>query len=310
MSTNHPHVERTPELTPADAAAVLRLAAAASDTDGADPLSEHTTLRVRHGGDGSAVHLLIRDGAGIVGYAYVDTTDADAGAAAEAVVHPLRRRRGYGRVLVTAALHVAAEHDPAGRLRIWAHGDHPSASALALSLGFTRARALWQMRRSLRTPVPEPVLPDGVALRAFRPGADDEAWLAVNARAFADHPEQGRWTLHDLRTRMAEPWFDPAGFLLAVNDDDALLGFHWTKVHGAVGDHGHDPLGEVYVLGVDPAAQGLGLGRTLTLAGLRHLRDRGLPQVMLYVDEANRSAVALYTALGFAHWATDVSYSR
>ncbi|WP_344083794.1 mycothiol synthase [Luedemannella helvata] len=307
MSTNHPDVERTDRLTAADAAAVFRLAGAAGDADGAYPLSEHTTLHLRHGGDRPAVHLLIRDGADVVGYAHVDTTDIVEGAAAELVVHPLRRRHGYGRALATAAMAVAAERDPAGRLRLWAHGDHPSASALALSLGFTRVRALWQMRRSLHTPVPEPVLADGVALRAFRPGADDEAWLAVNARAFADHPEQGRWTLPDLRTRMAEPWFDPAGFLLAVNaDDDTLLGFHWTKVHG--GDH--DPIGEVYVLGVDPAAQGMGLGRTLTLAGLRHLREQGLSQVMLYVDEANRGAVALYTALGFARWATDVSYSR
>ncbi|GAA1812056.1 mycothiol synthase [Luedemannella flava] len=311
MSAHHPDVERTDQLSPAEVAAVFRLAGAAGDADGAYPLSEHTALHLRHGGDRPAVHLLIRDGADIAGYAHVDTTDAVDGAAAELVVHPLRRRHGFGRALVTAAIAVATERDPAGRLRLWSHGDHPSASALALSLGFTRVRALWQMRRSLHTPVPEPVVADGVALRAFRPGADDEAWLSVNARAFAHHPEQGRWTHDDLRTRMAEPWFDPAGFLLAVNvADDALLGFHWTKVHGARDGHQHDALGEVYVLGVDPAAQGMGLGRTLTLAGLRHLREQGLSQVMLYVDEANHAATTLYTALGFARWATDVSYSR
>ena len=313
MSAGHPEVVRTDRLTPDEVAAVFRLAGAAGDADGAYPLSEHTALHLRHGGDRPAVHLLIRDGANgadILGYAYVDTTDAVEGAAAELVVHPLRRRRGYGRALVLAAMAVAAEKDPAGRLRLWAHGDHPSASALSLSLGFTRVRALWQMRRSLHTPVAEPIVPDGVRLRAFRPGLDDEAWLSVNARAFADHPEQGRWTRDDLRARLAEPWFDPAGFLLAVNTaDDALLGFHWTKVHGA-GHHEHDPIGEVYVLAVDPAAQGMGLGRTLTLAGLRHLREQGLAQVMLYVEESHRTAIALYSAVGFARWATDVSYSR
>jgi mycothiol synthase len=135
----------------------------------------------------------------------------------------------------------------------------------------------------------------------------------VNARAFADHPDQGRWTLRDLRVRMAEPWFDPRGFLLAVRGDE-LLGFHWTKVHGAHRDgsdtHAHEPIGEVYVLGVDPAAAGLGLGTALTLAGLRHLRAEGLQQAMLYVDEANTTAVRLYTRLGFARWTTDVSYQR
>lgn len=302
-----PLVQRVNQLNSDEIAAVFRLAGAAGDADGAYPLSEHTTLHLRHGGDRPAVHLLIREGADIVGYAHVDTTDQVEGAAAELVVHPLWRRRGYGRALVTQALAVATERDPAGRLRLWAHGDHPSAAALSLSLGFTRVRALWQMRRTLLAPVPEPVIPDGVRLRAFRPEVDDDAWLAVNARAFAHHPEQGRWTKLDLQARMAEPWFDPAGFLLAVNaDDDTLLGFHWTKVHG----QDHDPIGEVYVLGVDPAAQGMGLGRTLTLAGLRYLREQGLSQVMLYVDESNRAATALYEALGFARWTTDVSYSR
>jgi mycothiol synthase len=156
-----------------------------------------------------------------------------------------------------------------------------------------------------------------VTLRPFRPGADEAAWLRVNARAFVALPDQGSWTIEDLRARMAEPWFDAAGFLLAVRDaDDELVGFHWTKVHGArrddapAAEHDHDPIGEIYVLGVDPSARGLGLGDALTLAGLRYLRSRGLDQVMLYVDESNPHAVALYTRHGFVRWATDVCFRR
>ncbi|GAA4457026.1 mycothiol synthase [Phytohabitans houttuyneae] len=294
---------------------MLALAQAAGDTDGAYPLSEHVVLHLRHGGDAPAVHLLARDHDGaLAGYAHLDTTDEVEGAAAELVVHPLRRRRGLGRALVRAAMEVTDEVDPRGRLRLWAHGDHPSAGALALGLGFVRARVLLQMRRSLFAPLLEPRLPEGVALRPFRPGADDEAWVRVNARAFADHPDQGRWTLRDLRLRMAEPWFDPEGFLLAVDERDGrLLGFHWTKVHGDRGhhhEHQHEPIGEVYVLGVDPDAHGTGLGSALTTAGLRYLRGLGLDQAMLYVDESNVRAVALYTRLGFARWSTDVSFRR
>ncbi|MEN3307261.1 MAG: mycothiol synthase [Micromonosporaceae bacterium] len=305
-------VLRADHLGSDDVAEVFALTRAAGDADGADPLSEHVVLHLRHGGDAPAVHLLIRHGGTLVGYAHVDTTDLVEGASAELVVHPMFRRGGLGRALVLAATAAAEEQDPAGRLRLWAHGDHPSATALALSLGFERSRVLLQMRRPLDAPVDEPRLPAGVTLRPFRPEADGEAWVRINARAFADLPDQGRWTIDDLRVRMAEPWFDPAGFLLAERDG-RLVGFHWTKVHGSLGDgpeHDHDPIGEVYVLGVDPAAQGHGLGAALTLAGLRYLRAKGLDQAMLYVDEANPGAVALYRKLGFARWSTDVCFRR
>lgn len=324
-STANPQVQSTERLASSDIRDVLALAQLAGDTDGAYPLSEHVVLHIRQGGEVLAVHLMIRDGTGtLVGYAHVDTTDAVDGASAELVVHPMRRRRGLGRALVRAAIDAAAQAERIGsaaaRLRLWAHGDHPSAGALALGLGFERARVLLQMRRSLFAPLPEPRLPDGVALRTFRPGVDDATWIEVNARAFADHPDQGRWALDDLHVRMSEPWFDPAGFLLAVEEASGrLLGFHWTKVHGEVRPHPgvdgspahqHDPIGEVYVLGVDPSAHGMGLGRALTVAGLRHLRARDLDQAMLYVDESNAPAVTLYTRLGFARWSTDVSYRR
>jgi mycothiol synthase len=306
-------VTRLDHLSQEQVSEVLELTQAAGDADGAYPLSEHVVLHLRHGGDEPAVHLVLRSGERLVGYAHVDTTDTVEGASAELVVHPMHRRHGLGRALVTAATDAAAAHDPTGRLRLWAHGDHPSATALAMSLGFDRWRVLYQMRRSLFAPLPAPRFPDGVTVRAFRPGADDAAWVAVNARAFAEHPDQGKWTIKDLRVRMAEPWFDPEGFLLAERDGE-LIGFHWTKVHGARrdegGDHEHDPIGEVYVLGIDPAARGLGLGSALTLAGLRYLLARGLDQAMLYVDEGNPKAVRLYQSLGFARWSTDVCFRR
>jgi mycothiol synthase len=301
-------VRRAEHLSADQVADVLALARAAGDADGAYPLSEHVVLHVRRGGDEPAIHLFIYIDEQLVGYAHVDTTDVVEGASAELVVHPMFRRHGLGRALVVAATNAAAERDPAGRLRLWAHGDHPSATALALSLGFERSRVLYQMRRSLYAPIDAPALPPGVTLRSFRPGVDERAWLAVNARAFAELPDQGGWTLEDLRIRMAEPWFDPDGFLLAERDGQ-IIGFHWTKVHGDSA-HQHEPIGEVYVLGVDPAAQGLRLGTTLTLAGLRYLRGRGLDQAMLYVDGANARAIALYEGLGFARWSTDVLFQK
>ncbi|MBG6069265.1 mycothiol synthase [Micromonospora ureilytica] len=305
MSSAEPtsdQVTRSDRLAAAEIADVLALASAAGDTDGADPLDEHVLLRLRDA-DAPAVHLIARaDDGTLTGYAHLDTTDPIGGIGVELVVHPAYRRRGTGRALARGVLASAT-----GPLRAWAHGDHPSAAALAVDLGFTRARVLWQLRRPLAAPLGEPRLPDGVVLRAFRPGADDSAWLTLNARAFAEHPEQGRWTSDDLRVRLAEPWFDPAGFLLAEETATGrLLGFHWTKVHERPGSA---RIGEVYVLGVEPTAHGGGLGRALTTAGLTHLRDkRGLDRVMLYVDDSNTGAVALYERLGFARWSAHINY--
>jgi mycothiol synthase len=307
---------------------VEELLRAATDADGVQPLSEHVWLHLRHGGEGPDLNILLRlpdpDGDGaLAGYAHLDPTDPVAGPSAETVVHPAHRGHGYGRLLVQAALDAAPGH----RLRLWAHGDHPAARALAHAMGFTEVRRLEQWRRSLRVPLPDAPLPPGVRLRAFRPGVDDEAWLALNAAAFADHPEQGAWTLEDLHARMAESWFDPDGFLLA-EDDDGLVGFHWTKLHGGDRradprrlhggdrradehhDHAHEPIGEVYVVGVRPGERGRGLGRALTVAGLRYLRDRGLGTAMLYVESDNEPARAVYRRLGFTPWDTDVMFLR
>lgn len=296
-------VETRGRLGADEVAAVLALVEAATDADGVRPLNEHVMLHLRYGGDEQARNVLLYEGDRLAGYAHVDPTDVVEGPSGELVVHPEFRRRGLGRRLLDAVL-----AETGGRLRLWAHGDHPGAERLAASAGLERVRSLWQMRRSLYAAFPDPVVPEGVRLDTFRPGRDEQAWLAVNARAFADHPEQGAWTLEDLKRREQEPWFDPAGFFLAWRGD-RLAGFHWTKIHGD-GEHAHEPIGEVYVVGVDPSEQGTGLGRALVLAGLRHLRARGLAQVMLYVDEANTPAIRLYESLGFTHWDTDVMYRR
>jgi mycothiol synthase len=305
-----------------EVAHVTRLVDRAAQVDGVHPLSEHVSLHLRYGGDEPVRNVLLYSGSTLVGYAHLDVTDQVAGSSAELVVDPDSRGHGFGRALVEEL----QAQSPDGRLRLWARGEHPGAAHLATSMGLTIARELWQLRRSLLTPLPTPHLPDGVHVRTFRPGVDDDAWVQLNAKAFATHPEQGVWTADDLHRRMHEPWFDPAGFFLAERAEDPtsrLVGFHWTKVHGGHFDdgtpheqhshdhqHGHEPMGEVYVVGVDPGEQGHGLGRALTLVGLIHLRAAGLTEAMLYVDADNAPAIALYQRLGFTHWDTDRMYQR
>ncbi|RBY93005.1 mycothiol synthase [Blastococcus sp. TF02A-30] len=280
---------------------VLALLDAAAAADGVQPLSEDARLRLQHGAPGGH-DLLVRAGDVLAGYARLDDGSA------ELVVHPDRRRRGYGTALLRQLLDLAGDRP----LAVWAHGDLPGSAELARPHGFQRARVLLQMRMPLDAvdPDPRPELPADVRVLPFRPGRDEDAWLRVNARAFDWHPEQGRMTRADLELREAEPWFDPAGFLMAWRgdpDDGVLLGSHWTKVHPA-GDAGPEPVGEVYVLGVDPDAQGMRLGRALTDLGLAHLRGRGLGEVLLYVEEDNAAAVRLYEGRGFHRSAVDVQW--
>jgi mycothiol synthase len=296
---------------PADEAAqVLDVIRRAAEEDGVSPLSEHVMLHLRYGGDPRARNILLWRNGLLAGYGHLDPTDPVEGPAGEMVVDPAARRAGLGLILGRA---LETEAGPAG-LRLWAHGDLPAAVRLAAAAGFQRSRALWQMRRSLQTHIGRPQFSDGISVRTFRIGEDEDAWVALNRRAFARHPEQGAWTRADLDMREREPWFDPDGFFLAERDEQ-LIGFHWTKIHGGTGQpaddggHGHEPIGEVYVVGVDPGERGTGLGRALTITGLRYLRARGLAQVMLYVDESNTAAIRLYESLGFTHWDTDVMFS-
>ncbi len=289
-----------------ETAQVLDLIGAVTEADTVAPLSEHVLLHLRHGGDEGGRHLIATDANGVmIGYAHLDMTDEVHGASAELAVQPDHRRCGIGRQLVSALIDATGD----GRLRLWAHGEQAAATALAKSFGFTHSRVLWQMRRSLLSPLSDVSLPAGITLRTFVPGDDDAPWLALNGRAFAGHPEQGEWSLIDLHQRMSEPWFSPGGFLIAQSDTTGtLIGFHWTKVHGKHGSHGHDAIGEVYVVGVDPAWVGNGLGRALTVAGLQHLRSLGLGQAMLFVESTNGPAIRLYESLGFTRWETDVMY--
>jgi mycothiol synthase len=296
-------IDTLDRLTPAQVDAVTALLSAASDADGQHAVSEQGRLHLRSGEPRpGVVHLLLSvgDDGELAGYAQLDGSELVEAPAAELVIHPNHRGRGHGRALGSALLAATGK-----RLRVWAHGGHASARHLAQVLGLTLFRELRQMRRPLTGPdapeLPEPVLPPGVTVRAFVPGQDDAAWLAVNAEAFAHHPEQGSLTQRDLDDRKAEAWFDPEGFFLAEKDGE-IVGFHWTK------EHAEENLGEVYVVGVRPGVQGGGLGKALTVIGLRHLAARGRPTAMLYVDGDNKAAVTVYERLGFTTHETDLMY--
>jgi mycothiol synthase len=272
--------------------------------DGHSALDEHAWLDLVHGGRPGYAGFVARDPehGHVVGYAHLsrhdDTRPHQWGL--EIAVDPEHRGVGVELALAKTAL-AAAVDDGGGHLHLWVFRPTEIHEALAHRLGLQRGRELVQMRRSLPTGM-APTWPDGVAVRAFVPGRDEDAWLAVNNRAFGAHPEQGGWDRPTLERREKEPWFDPAGFLIAESEG-AMAGFCWTKIHP-------NGLGEIYVIGVDPDHQGTGLGRALVLAGLGSLAAQGVSTAMLYVDAENTTAVGLYDALGFTVDHTDRAYVK
>lgn len=269
---------------------VEALAEACRRSDGEDPFNEEARLARRQG---TGVHWLGSDGEALVAAAWVDPT----GDSGQFAVHPDHRRRGLGGAVLTTLLR---DHPGIG---LWSFGALPAAAALAGRRGLRVVRELLKMSRDLDTAPPDPLppIPAGIGIRRFEPGRDELAWVELNARTFAAHPEQGRITVDDLSARMGEPWFRPEDFLLAEGPD-GLLGYHWTKsIPGEAG--------EVYVLGVDPDHHGGGLGRLLLATGIAHLAERGHTSVDLYVEGSEQRVVDLYLSASFVVVQRDLLYS-
>ena len=265
-------------------------------------------LHLRYGGDKAARHLIMESGEEVIGYAHIDLTDEIDGPSAELVIHPKHRNQKLGSQLLAEVTKIAGD-----RLRLWSHGDSVNAQKMAENRGFKRVRTIIQMRRSLNDPIAD--INNSIEIRNFLNGIDNDEWIALNNRIFKNHPEQSSWSNRDLDIRIREDWFDDKGFLVAT-ENGKMVAFCWTKTHGGHSHkhadheetHAHDPIGEIYIMGVDPDFSGRGFGGAITIAGLQHMRYQGIFSAMLYVDSQNESALKLYRGLGFTEWGRDVLY--
>ncbi|WP_443095950.1 RNA degradosome polyphosphate kinase [Rothia koreensis] len=323
---------------------IENLAQRAHSADGAQPLSEQTLVQLRRAAEqsdgASAAPLVITafEGEALVAAAVATAPeDAESTGTVEGMVDPKHRGSGLGRAVAEMLLGDSGLGEQVNDYRVWVHGSGVAgrsreysaplaAMSLADSFGYVPVRELWKMRLDLTAKArqsireltekhaPEPP----VHVRTFQ-DSDAEAWVDLNSRAFADHPEQGQLGIEDLRARQNDSWFRPEGFFLAETEQDssgnpALLGFHWTKIEDT--DQGSRE-GEVYAVGVSPDAQGTGLGRALTVIGMDYLARFGeddsaeepLDAIVLYVDADNTAAVGLYESLGFRPWDVDKMYA-
>lgn len=284
-----------------DIAEVSQLLQVVQAADQHAPLGEHKWLDLVHGGRKGFAGFVARQKAGgpLVGYAQLSRGHDTWGV--EVVIRPDQRgpEQHVGSDLLKAALDEVRLLG-GGHVHLWVAKPTPVTDAMAQGCGLSRGRDLYQMRRPLPMDDDHPRVP----VRAFQPGVDEQEWLEVNNRAFASHPEQGGWTLDTILERESESWFDPDGFLL-YERDGKLVGSCWTKVHRET----EPPMGEIYVISVDPEFTGGGIGKSLVLAGLDYLSKLGLEVAMLYVDADNEPAVKLYRSLGFEIDHVDRAYT-
>jgi mycothiol synthase len=247
--------------------------------DGYYPLTEAAVIAVR---DGAGEGFVVTDGDDVVGFTHRRRTPE--GWVVETAVHPACRP-----VQAHLALQAVVGDLGGASTRLWASDDETVSAAR--ELGFVEGRQVIQLTRSLPI-VDNPRLPDGVTVRPFRVGIDEDSFLEVNNAAFADHPDNGDWDREVLADRIGRPWFELDGFFMAWEGDDPVA-VCWTKHHrGAVG--------EIYVIGVHPRAHRRGLGRAMTLIGFRYQHEvRGATTAMLYTEGSNDAALGLYSSLGF-----------
>lgn len=278
-------------LTPTMQEALRRLVAEITEHDGVSPINESGSLGIE--GLREADFFFMGRRSDPYGFVVCDERDGTLMLG----VHPKHRHEGVGTELLQEA--IRSHPDSA----VWAFGTLPGGAALAERVGLRPVRRLLRMEKPL-SPAPDldterPAGAQGVEIVTYRPDLA-EAIVAVNAEAFAQHPEQGRLTLNEFHDLTRQPWFDPAGLFVAVKDGQ-VIGFHWTKRHGG-------GLGEVYAIALAKAQQGQGLGRWLLAHGLSHLAAQGDDRVQLYVEGDDARVVAMYRNAGFTVVQTDTSY--
>ncbi len=240
-----------------------------------------------------------------VGYVEVwDLSDLHIRLNAWGCVHPEHRHQGIGSFLIDWMVERGRKSLPAAKpgarvvLQQSIYSTNQPAARLFASKGFEHIRDFYRMRIDFDEQPPQPVLPEGILLRAMQPG-EERAVVQAVYDSFLDHwgayeqpfePYFERW-MHMIATN---PDYDPNLYFLAM-DGDQIAGI--SLCYSKIGD---DPdMGWVGTLGVRRPWRRKGLGLALLRHSFRKFYEMGRARAGLGVDASSLTgATRLYEGAG------------
>jgi len=252
-----------------------------------------------------AQNIFVAEQAGrLVGYAIVNERREEVldRIGVVGIVHPEQRLQGIGTGLMERAESRARElrRDKPLFLEMVARQPVAGAAELALSLGMQPVRHFFYMECRDLAGLQEPVFPEGIRVRRYVVGSDQDAFVAAYNDAFSDHWGHVPHTRDKEEHRVGNPAFVCDDTLLAVDCGGRIAGLCLVLVPQVDPDMRKANPPMIDDLAVTHAYRRCGLGRGLLLAGMRHIRERGFSAAALAVDVDNpNQALRLYESAGF-----------
>ncbi|MBI2329237.1 MAG: GNAT family N-acetyltransferase [Chloroflexi bacterium] len=211
-------------------------------------------------------------------------------------VHPEHRRRGLATKLFSQARRRAQELG-ARVAHVNIMEDNVAAKSMLTRLGFKFVRRFLELRLDLAEIPWADIDQPALGYRHLQPGEEDKLALIQN-RAFSGNWGYNPNTVEEIIYRTNLSGCSPQDVVL-ICEGDKIVAYCWTVVTSERGVPNGGGKGRIFMMGADPDYKGRGVGKRVLLAGLAHLKSKGLAIVDLTVDSENKVACALYRSVGF-----------
>lgn len=226
---------------------------------------------------------------------------------ADGYVHPDHRGRGIGSAVVElteARAREAAGEEPGAYIQNATLNSDADTVRFYERRGYRRVRHFWRMVADLES-APEPRVPAGIGVRAYRHPDEARAVHATLEEAFLDHWENRPRPFDDWSTRQFDAeHFDPTLWWVATDGEEMAGAIVCAWKH-------HGDWGWVGILGVRQPWRRRGIAEALLHTAFAELYRRGERRVALGVDaESPTGATRLYERAGMRVFSEAVVWQK